>query len=53
MTTSNEVSMRSTGIREVSRSSASGYLILAIAFLLIASGIAGLIGVVRCRVTVF
>lgn len=43
MTTSNEVSMRSTGIREVSRSSASGYLILAIAFLLIASGIAGLI----------
>ena len=43
MTTSNEVSMRSTGIREVSRSSASGYLILAIAFLLIAFGIAGLI----------
>ncbi|GGX37384.1 SPFH domain-containing protein [Undibacterium squillarum] len=43
MTTSNEVSMRSTGIREVSRSSASGYLILAIAFLLIASGIASLI----------
>jgi regulator of protease activity HflC (stomatin/prohibitin superfamily) len=35
--------MRSTGIREVSRSSASGYLILAIAFLLIAFGIAGLI----------
>ncbi len=43
MTTSNEVSMRNTGIREVSRSSASGYLILAIAFLLIAFGIAGLI----------
>ncbi|WP_230427751.1 SPFH domain-containing protein [Undibacterium luofuense] len=43
MTTSNEVSMRSTNIREISRSSASGYLILAIAFLLIAFGIAGLI----------
>lgn len=43
MTTSNEVSMRSTSIREISRSSASGYLILAIAFLLIAFGIAGLI----------
>ncbi|MBR7782106.1 SPFH domain-containing protein [Undibacterium sp. LFS511W] len=35
--------MRSTNIREISRSSASGYLILAIAFLLIAFGIAGLI----------
>lgn len=43
MTTSNEVSMRSTSIREISRSSASGYLILAIVFLLIAFGIAGLI----------